>query len=100
MLLTPQPKPAENSEAVTTLHVGPRVFAIDSGYETDRGVSNMPPIHMSVLLLADRTRGFVGSKALRLGGMKWRAPGCEFAERLLADMLSMTTCGYVVIFGA
>ena len=30
-------------------------------------------------MLRDLTSGFVGSKAHRFGGMKWRVPGCELA---------------------
>ena len=39
----------------------------------------MPPTHSKVLMSRDFTSGFVGSKAQRFGGMKWRTPGCELA---------------------
>lgn len=39
----------------------------------------MPSIHSSVLMLSDFASALVGSKALRLGGMKWRTPGSETA---------------------
>lgn len=70
MLLTPHPIPDDPKDAVTTLQLGPSDCAIVNGYVTESGVSNMPPIHSKVLMLAKRTRDLVGSKADRFGGMK------------------------------
>ena len=47
----------------------------------------MPPIHSSVLVFAERTSGFVGSKALRFGGMKCNVPGCGLAGGALKESI-------------
>ena len=56
------------------------------------GVSNMPPIHSSVLILAVRFKTLVGSKADMFGGTKWRTPGWELAGGLDGAMMAQMGC--------
>ena len=74
---------------VTRLQVGPKAFAISNGYATDRGVSNKPPIHSSVLTF-EEANGLEGSNALSEGGTKWRVPGCAPAGK--SEFESIVEC--------